>query len=169
MGEEEIRCSYDDSSLEQYLLLILRYDYPKTSIIGACLPFSSNTHEAGSHAARHVNVVLPQRTPVLNITKAEAAVLQPPAVLHQPLATFASRVQRPRSSKTPECLHTADLMQVHMSQAGSPPVRAQISKATCKHTTQRAEPSLSFSLTPSDHSTCLLCHLHHRRAHLRYA
>ena len=65
VGEEEIRCSYDDSSLEQYLLLILRYDCPKTSITGACLLFSSNVHKAGSQAARHVDAFLPQRTPAL--------------------------------------------------------------------------------------------------------
>lgn len=98
------------------------------------------------------------------LIKTEAAISQPPVILHQPSAAFASRVQRPPRHPS-ACTQR---LTVHASLAGSLPVRAQISKATRKHTTRGAELNLSFSLTPSDHGTRFLCHLHHGRAHLHY-
>lgn len=149
MGEEEIRCSCDDSSLEQCLLLILRYDYPKTSTRGACLPFSSNVREAGSHAARHVTLsFFKESQRFYEAWRRCIAAVVPPACMRRFNNHAAPNARVPAHSR-PDGL------------CRSPPVRAQISKATCKRSAGRAELSPSFSLAPSDHSTCLLCHLLH--------
>lgn len=86
--EKEKHCHYYDSSLEQYSLLILSYDYPKTSMVGACPLLSSEAHTAGSHAARHMDVFLPQRSHAL--AKAAAAVPQP----LRPSAALAGGLRR---------------------------------------------------------------------------
>ena len=103
--EEEKHCRYYDSSLEQYPLLILSYDYPKTSVVGACPLLSSRTHTAGSHAAGHVDVFLPQRSHAL--AKAAAAVpqpLRPPAALRGGLCGGWEGAVPPRMQSDSSCI-----------------------------------------------------------------
>lgn len=147
MGEEEIRCSYDDSSLEQYLLLILRYDYPKTSIVGACLLFSSNMPKASSHAARHVDVLLPQGTPVL-LSRPKLLYIKTTELQDTPVSAH-SRPDGPRVAGWIAARWSADFQ-------GN--LQTQRSEG-------RAEPELQPDTLRSRHMP-LLCHLHHRRAHL---
>lgn len=121
-------------------------------------------HTSSRFPRSHARRCFPSLKNPRALIKTEAAISQPSVIPHQPSAAFASRVQRPPRHPS-ACTQR---LTVHASLDGLLPVRVQISKATCKHTTQGAELNLSFSPTPSAHGTHFLCHLHHRRAHLHY-